>query len=255
MDTGEPIIGATITIKGTTSGTITDLQGSYSLEGASSEDFLVVSYVGYETKEIPVNDRSEINVSLELDLTELEEVVVIGYGVQKKDDLTGSVAVVDVEEMQKSNFTTFDKALQGRAAGVHVTSTTGQPGQRATIKIRGIGSISQDTEPLYVIDGIPVDKEAIVTLNTSDIESLQVLKDASATAIYGARGANGVILINTKRGQSGKINLNFSANTGFSVIPRTYDVMNAEQYTEFMEAAYNNFLTKYPDKPNTFRNV
>lgn len=253
--TGEAIIGATVNIKGTTKGTITDMNGFFSLEDVTGEDILVISFVGYETMEIAVEDRTNFDVQLDLDLTELDEVVVVGYGVQKKDDLTGSVAVVDVDEMTKANYNTFDKALQGRAAGVHVMSTSGRPGQRAAIKIRGIGSISQDTEPLYVIDGMPVDKEAIVTLNSSDIESLQVLKDASATAIYGARGANGVILINTKRGESGKVSFNLDANTGWSVIPRQFDLMNAEEYTQLMEIAYDNFLERYPDKPNTFRNV
>lgn len=253
--TGDPVVGATVRIEGTTIGTITDINGNFSIRITSEEDVLSFSFIGYKSQSETVGDRTEINIALSLDLTQIDEVVVVGYGVQKRDDLTGSISVVDVDEMTSANFNSFDKALQGRAAGVHITSVSGRPGERAAVKIRGIGSISMGTEPLYVIDGVPSDGDAMITLNPSDVESLQVLKDASATAIYGARGANGVILITTKKGSSDKINVSFSANTGTSVLSKKFDVMNAAEYTNFMENAYTAYLQKYPDETNTFRNI
>ncbi len=250
----DPVIGATVKLAGTTTGTITDNAGNFILS-AGPDDVLEISFVGYENAEVSVDDQVYFEIFLSVDLTELEEIVVVGYGVQKKEDLTGSVAVVDVDEMTKSNFSTFDKALQGRAAGVHVSNVSGKPGELASVKIRGVGSINQYAEPLYVIDGIPADESALRILNPNDIESTQVLKDASATAIYGARGANGVIIINTKKGNSEGILVNFSATTSISTMPRTFDMMNADEYTEYMEIVYGNYLSKYPGNPNTYRNV
>ncbi len=237
-ETGEPIIGANIAVKGSTQGTITDMNGDYTLSALGEESVLVYSFVGYIKTERQVGDRRTINVALEVDRTEIEEIVVIGYGTQKKSDLTGAVAVVDADEMRKSSFDTFDKALQGRAAGVHISSVSGKPGETASIKVRGIGSISRSAEPLIIVDGMPVNSEYLNTLNPADIESTQILKDASATAIYGARGANGVIMVTTKKGIRGKPTFEFSTNYGLSMLPKTYNVMNADQYTEFMEAAY-----------------
>ena len=253
--TGESIIGATVVVKGTTRGTVTDLDGHYSIDVPDQNAVLEFSYVGYLTQEIPVGDQVTINVGLAIDLQELEEVVVIGYGTQRKDDLTGSVAVVDVEEMTKSNYNSFDQALQGRSAGVYVASNSGKPGANATVKIRGIGSLSLSTDPLYVIDGIPINENIMNILNPADIESLQILKDASATAIYGARGANGVVMITTKRGSSRKPVVSFNTNIGYSVITKTFDVMNADQYTEFMGIAYENYLADNPGDPDHYTNV
>lgn len=235
--TGEAIIGANITVKGTTRGTISDLDGAYTIS-ASTGDMLTFSYVGYLSQEVTVTDQTVIDVALETDKTEIEELVVIGYGTQKKEDLTGSVTVVDTDELRQSQYTTFDKALQGRAAGVHVSSVTGRPGETSSILIRGIGSISRSAEPLIIIDGMPVGAEFMNSLNPEDVESVQVLKDASATAIYGARGANGVILITTRKGVTGPATFDFSARSGFNIIPRTYEVMNAAQYVEYNRAAY-----------------
>jgi len=236
-ETGEPVIGANITIKGSTTGTISDLSGAYTIH-ANPDDVLSFSYVGYLPKEVTVGNQTVIDVALETDRTELEELVVIGYGTQKKEDLTGSVTVVDTDEMRQSNYTTFDKALQGRAAGVHVSAVTGRPGERAAILIRGIGSISRSAEPLIIIDGMPVGPDFMNALNPEDVESVQILKDASATAIYGARGANGVIMITTRKGQSGPAKFDFTARQGIGIIPRTYDIMNTEQYVEFFRDAY-----------------
>jgi len=244
--TGEPIIGATVLVQGTANGTITDLDGNYSLQGVSPDDILEISYVGYLDQQMPVENKRTINIALEVDRTELDEVVVIGYGTQKKSDLTGSVTVVDTEEMQKTTYTTLDKALQGRAAGVHISSVSGKPGDVASIKIRGIGSISRSSEPLIIVDGMPVSTEYMNTLNTNDIESLQVLKDASATAIYGARGANGVIMITTKKGTAGKTKLNFTSHAGISTIPKKFNVMNADQYAEFYRAVYADYAWDDP---------
>ncbi len=234
----EPIIGATVAVKGSAIGTVTDLNGNYAIK-AAPEDVLVFSFVGMIPQESMVGDQTEINVSLDEDLMELDEIVVVGYGTQRKSDLTGSISVVDADEMARSNFNTIDKALQGRASGVYVSQTSGKPGAGASIKIRGIGSINENAEPLIVIDGMPTaDENILTTLNPNDVESMQVLKDASATAIYGARGANGVIIITTKRGSASDPKLSFNAFWGISQITKTYDVMNAEQYVDFYEAAY-----------------
>lgn len=236
-ETGEVIIGANVVVKGTTTGAITDLDGNYTIS-TPADGTLQYSYVGYLQQEIGVSGRTVIDVALETDRTEIDEVVVIGYGTQKKSDLTGSVTVVDADDMKQTTYQTFDKALQGRAAGVHVTSVSGKPGDVASIKIRGIGSISRSSEPLIIIDGIPVSAEYMNSLNPADLESVQVLKDASATAIYGARGANGVIMITTQKGTSGAPKLNFTANTGISMLPGTFNMMNADQYSEYYGAVY-----------------
>jgi TonB-linked SusC/RagA family outer membrane protein len=252
---GETVIGATVLIKGTTNGVISDLNGSYSIKVPDENAVLLFSYMGYLSQEVTVGDQTSINVRLEVDIRQLEEVVVIGYGTQRKEDLTGSVAVVNVDEMNKSNFTTFDQALQGRSAGVYVASRSGMPGSTANVKIRGIGSISLNTDPLYVVDGIPINENILNTINPNDIESLHILKDASATAIYGARGANGVVMITTNRGKDRKPTFSFSSNIGYTFCPKTFDVMNAEQYTELMAAAYNNYLTRNPGMVDNYHAV
>jgi len=244
-ETGEAIIGANIIVKGSANGTVSDLYGTYTIS-ANSGEILLFSYVGYLPQEVIVTDRIVIDIALEIDIMELEELVVIGYGTQKKEDLTGSVTVVDADEMRQSNYTTFDKALQGRAAGVHVSSVSGKPGETAAILIRGIGSISRSAEPLIIVDGMPVNSEFLNSLNPDDVESAQVLKDASATAIYGARGANGVIMITTRKGRSGPAKIDFSAKAGINIIPRIYDVMNAAQYVEYNQAVYEDMAKDDP---------
>jgi TonB-linked SusC/RagA family outer membrane protein len=240
---GTSLIGATIVIKGSTQGTVTNINGEYSINIQTNDQILVFSYVGYVSQEIVPGERTEINVLLQPNLTELEEIVVVGYGVQKKGDLTGAISVVDGKTINRSNPVNVGAALQGRAAGVSVTTSSGQPGANTSIKIRGIGSISNSTTPLFVVDGVLTDNRGIInTLNPEDIESMSILKDASAAAIYGSRGANGVIVITTKRGTSGKTSVNFSAYTGITQIPKLYNIMNADEYSAFSDAAWNAFL-------------
>jgi len=234
-DEGFPVIGGTVVIKGTSTGTSTGPDGNYQIT-VRSGDILVYQFIGLSTREVPVGDRTVIDVNLEVETTALDELVVIGYGTQKKSDLTGSVAVISAEELIKTNAATLDRALQGKAAGVVVTTTSGAPGAGVSIKIRGIGSINRDSEPLYVIDGVPAG--SLSTLNPADIASVQVLKDASATAIYGARGSNGVIIIETKRGVTGPPKVNFSAYAGVAQVTKLFDVMNTDEYIGLLEEAY-----------------
>lgn len=201
-ESGDPLIGATVQVKGTTVGTVTDLNGNYTIQVDGSEDILVFSYVGYESTEVKVGDKNQVDVSLSVSTTELEDVVVIGYGTVKKSDLTGSVAVVTAEELTRTPSPNFQTALQGKAPGVIVSQTSGKPGDGPSIRIRGVGSINRDSDPIYVVDGVVYG--SLQSINPQDIESMQILKDASAAAIYGADGANGVVIITTKRGQSGK---------------------------------------------------
>ncbi len=228
---GEPLIGATIVVKGTTTGTLTDLQGEYSIQVEGPASVLQFSFVGYESAEVTVGEQTSISISLSESATELEDVVVIGYGTVKKDDLTGSVAVVSAEDLNRTPAATFQNALQGRATGVLVSQNSGRPGAGTSIRIRGVGSINRSSDPIYVIDGVITG--SLNSINPADIETLQVLKDASSTAIYGADGANGVIIITTKRGESGKTKVSYSNFFSRNVIPRKIDLMNGDQYAEF----------------------
>jgi TonB-linked SusC/RagA family outer membrane protein len=227
----EPLIGSTVQVKGTTVGTVTDMEGTYRIEVSGGEDVLVFSYVGYESTEVEVGDRTEINISLDLSATELEDVVVIGYGTVKKSDLTGSVAVVTAEELTRTPASNFQTALQGKAPGVIVSQTSGKPGSGPAIRIRGIGSINRNSDPMYVVDGVVYG--SLQSINPQDIESMQILKDASAAAIYGADGANGVVIITTKRGQSGKPKISYGSYYSINRVPRRLDLMNADQYAGF----------------------
>ncbi len=247
--TGDPLIGATVLVKGTTIGTVSDISGNYTINVSGDDAVLIFSYIGYEDIERAVGENTVINVTLSESATQLEDVVVIGYGTVRKSDLTGSVAVVTPEELNRVPASNFQKALQGRAAGVIVTSNTGKPGSGASIKVRGIGSINRGGDPIYVIDGVIGGN--LNAINPADIESLQVLKDASATAIYGSDGANGVVIITTKRGQSGRTNVVY--NNWFSVtqIPEKLDLMNADEYAEFyntVNAAQGVFQPAYTDE-------
>ena len=233
---GDPLIGATIQIKGTTRGTVTDMSGKYTIDVDGPGDVLIFSYVGYDSKEETVGDRTAIDMTLSEAATQLQDVVVIGYGTVKKNDLTGSVAVVTSEDLNRTPAATFSKALQGRASGVMVSNTSGRPGSGVSINVRGIGSISRDASPIYVIDGVITGN--LNAINPSDIESLQVLKDASATAIYGADGANGVVIITTKRGQSGKTRVHYDNYFSINMAPKKFDLMNADQYANFYNTLY-----------------
>ena len=219
----DPVIGANIMVKGATNGTITDFDGNFELQ-ANAGDVLVVSYMGYKSQEVKAL-ASPMRITLQPDNVMLDEVVAIGYGTMKKSDLTGAITSVKAEQLTKTPAAGIDQALQGRAAGVTVSTGSGQPGEGATIRIRGIGSAMGGNDPLYVVDGVITGD--IKFLAPSDIASMEILKDASATAIYGSRGANGVILITTKTGGEGKVNVSFDAYWGFQNRWRKLDLLNS----------------------------
>ncbi|NOY36590.1 MAG: TonB-dependent receptor [Chlorobi bacterium] len=278
-DDGSPLPGVTVLLKGTTTGTITGNDGTYSLSVPSSGATLVFSFVGYVTQEIAVGNQATINVTLQQEVKRLSEVVVIGYGTTSREAITGSVSEIESAKFQQIPAATFQQALQGNVAGMQVNSLDGQPGSNQQIRIRGIGSITASSTPLYVVDGIPVTSGTIAqtdfgnggrssnvmtALNPNDIESVTVLKDASATAIYGSRGANGVILITTKQGKAGQSKINFNSQVGFSdaAYKGLMKPLTAEQYTElFMEGyinrgftpqeAQDQFDTDYPTPAHT----
>jgi TonB-dependent starch-binding outer membrane protein SusC len=243
--------------KGTTRGAISDSDGYYEITVSGPAAVLVFSFVGYVAREISLDGRTLLDVELAADFIALQETVVIGYGVQRRDDLTGSIAVVDVDDLTRMNAVSFDRALQGRAAGVHVTSTSGRPGAPVSVKIRGIGSISRSSEPLFIVDGVALTQGGINSINPNDIESVQILKDASATAIYGTRGANGVVVITTKKGVEGKPQVNYSANYISSRVPRVFEVLNADQYSQFTAATWGAYSRRenIPDNRNLYLTV
>ncbi len=228
-DAGEAVIGATVQIQGTSQGTVTDIDGNFTLS-APAGGILVVSYVGYETQEVPVS--ANVRVVLISDAQLLDEVMVVAYGTARKESFTGSAQVILSDKIENRMVADVTKALDGMAAGVQSTSGSGQPGAGAAVRIRGHGSLSATNTPLYVVDGVPYDGE-INAINPNDIESMTIIKDASAGALYGARGANGVVMITTKRGKEGAVSVNFKANWGISsrAIPR-YETMDAYEWTE-----------------------
>ena len=233
-ETGETLIGATVVVQGTTNGTVTDLDGNYKLSIADPETTLEFSYIGYETVSVPVNGRTTIDVSMSLDVGQLDEVVVVGYGTQKQKDLTSAISTVKSEEIVKSPSGQTMQSLQGKVAGLQIVSA-GSPGEEPTVRIRGIGSFpgSSDSSPLYVVDGMFF--ENIDFLNPSDIESLSVMKDASAAAIYGVRAANGVILITTKSGRlNAKPTITYDGYVGVQVPQNVLKMANAEQFVNYI---------------------
>ncbi|MEX0363527.1 MAG: TonB-dependent receptor plug domain-containing protein, partial [Allomuricauda sp.] len=207
-----PIPGVTIVAKGTSNGTTTDFDGNYSITVGPDVTSLIFSYIGFSTQEVGINDRTQIDITMIESTSELDEVVVIGYGTSRKSDLTGSVSSVGVADIEKVPTASITQNLGGRAAGVNVTTNSGVPGGGVTIRIRGINSLQGNNDPLFVIDGVPVESssqqdgnfsgDALSGINPEDIESMEILKDASAVAIYGSRGANGVVLITTKSGKA-----------------------------------------------------
>lgn len=241
-DTKESIIGATILQKGTLNGTTTDYEGRYLITVSNPNDSLEIAFVGYKTITLPVSGRSEINIELFQELTELDEVVVIGYGTQKKKVVTGAIASVNSEEIVSTPILRMEQAMQGRTAGVQVTNLSGQPGEAPTVRVRGAGTTG-NAEPLYIVDGMAVG--GIDYLNPGDIESIDVLKDAASAAIYGARAANGVILITTKGSREGDMTVTYSGYHGVQNVLKTIDMLNAEEYRMIMnEGARNSGLTE-----------
>lgn len=237
--TGETVIGASIQLKGTTQGTITDIDGKFSLGVPDKKSVIVVSFIGYATKELQVDTSKPMSIVLEEDTKVLDEVVVVGYQEVRKKDLTGSVAKADMNELLNTPVGSFDQTLGGRIAGVNVSSSEGTPGGTMNIVIRGNNSLTQDNSPLYVIDGFPVEDAAIAsTINPSDIESLDILKDASATAIYGARGANGVVIITTKKGKVGKAQITYDGSVTMHHVTRTIPMMDAYEFVKLQAETY-----------------
>ena len=265
-DMGGPLPGATVQVKGSESiGSITDFDGKFTIAIRDGETRIIVSYVGYVSQEIDIEGQNNILVSLEQDVSELEEVVVIGYGTVLKKDLTGSVSSVKVSETISRQSTTVDQLLQGRAAGVQVTQNAANPGSGISVRIRGTSSLRGNNEPLYVVDGIIISsasEDVVATggnntgqeqqnglngINPRDIEDIQVLKDASATAIYGSRGANGVILITTKKGTPNEVKTNFFVNTSMRSVTKTYDVLDAYDYARYRnESNLRTTATQFP---------
>lgn len=237
-ETQVPVPGANVVIKGeTTSGTITDFDGNFTITVKDQSAVLVVSFIGYTTQEVPVGSNTVINIVLKEDAVTLEEVVAIGYATVKKSDLTGSVEKVDMEEMNKTTVTSFDQALGGRVAGVQVVSPSGQPGEEANIVIRGSNTISDsaDGNPLYVIDGFATEDANAASINPNDIESIDILKDASATAIYGARGANGVVIITTKRGQESAPRITYDGYIAYQMRPKFLELLQGREFVELQQ--------------------
>ena len=229
-ETGEPVIGASVLEKGTQNGGITDIDGVFNLSLKKGNQ-IVVSYIGMKTQTVDAKGKTAINVVLKDDATGLEEVVVIGYGSVRKKDITGSVATVNSEAIQAVPVANASEALTGKMPGVQITSTEGSPDAEVKIRVRGGGSITQSNEPLYIVDGFPVD--GISDIPANDIEDITVLKDASSTAIYGSRGANGVILVTTKSGQAGKVKVSYNAYYSWKKIAKTLDVLNPYDYAKW----------------------
>lgn len=231
---GDPIAGALVLVKGTVNGSMTDVSGKYSIT-AASENVLIYSQMGYIDREVTVGTSRNIDITLEEDIVALEEarVVEIGYGGQARKDLTGTVSIVKMDDVIKAPVVNFDQALQGRMPGVYVSSADGQPGSNMEIVIRGANSLTQSNAPLYVVDGFPMEDFSSAAINSNDIESLTVLKDASATAVYGARGANGVIIIETKKGVEGRPVIAYNGTFGFQTVTKKMKMMNALEFVEY----------------------
>ncbi len=235
---GEAIIGANVLVKGSSLGTTTDFDGKYSLEVPAGA-VLQVSYIGYLSKEVAVGNQSNINIVLTEDTQALDEVVVVGYGTQRKSDVTGSISVANADDILKTSSFNALAGLKGKASGVNIFTNSGQPGGATRVMIRGIGTINSSSNPLYVVDGVVM--EDFQFLNPNDIERIEVLKDASATAIYGARGANGVLMITTKRGISGEgVKVSYNGYVSLSQAASKMDVMNAAEFMEAMKISYEN---------------
>jgi len=246
---GQPLPGVTVLVKGTTNGTVTGNDGEYSLRNVPADGTLVFSFVGMRSQEVSVDGRVSVNVTLEQETIGIEEVVAIGYGTIKKSDLTGSVASVDSERLLDKPAFNVAQAIAGKVAGVKIVERSGAPGGEPMIRIRGTNSINSSNSPLVVVDGVVGVANALSILNPNEIQSIEVLKDASATAIYGARGANGVILITTKRGVAGDVQVEYDANVTVGVLQKHFRSLNSEQFLYVYEQAWRN-IYKYASTPN-----
>lgn len=249
-ESGQGLPGVSVVVKGTQRGTTTNQEGAYSVVVPDGGATLVFSFVGYLSQEVPVNKRSQINISLSTDTKALNEIIVVGYGTQKKRDLTGAISSINSRDIAETPSSNFLQNAQGRLAGVDIVRTNGNPGSAPTIRIRGNRSINASNNPLYVIDGIPTDV-SINDFNPNDIESMEVLKDASAVAIYGSRGANGVILITTKKGKEGKAVISYDGYYGIKKAKKNLNLMNGEQFAQYSRVA-RGIDANDASKDNTF---
>ena len=232
---GQPVIGANVLVEGTTIGTTTGADGSYQLE-VPADGKLAISYIGYKPQTVAVAGKTAVDVTLEEDAAMLDDVVVVGYGTMKRSDLTGSTASLSTDEITSVMAANPIEALQGKSTGVAVF-TNNQPGEAPTLRIRGSASINAGTDPLYVVDGFPRTDANMNDFNPADIESMEVLKDASATAIYGSRGANGVVMITTKKGSEGRNNISFHANVGVSQRARLLETISGQDFIDYINTA------------------
>lgn len=245
-ENGEPLAGATVQLKGTTQMKVTDAKGNFSFDDLPSNAVLIVSYTGYEEQEVSVAGKTTVTIRMRVATQSLNSIVVVGYGTQLKKDVTGSISSIGAQKLKDQPVVSVDQAMAAQMAGVQVTQTTGAPGGGAAVRIRGAGSLSAGNEPLYVIDGFPVTNDydqrnnPLNTINPADIESIQVLKDASATAIYGSRGSNGVVIITTKSGKSGTTRMNLTVTTGVQTVEKLIDVLNAREFANYINQSRNN---------------
>ncbi|HEX7493085.1 MAG TPA: SusC/RagA family TonB-linked outer membrane protein, partial [Bacteroidales bacterium] len=237
--TNEPLIGVNVSLEGTTVGTITDVAGNYSLVPPGSSATLVFTYIGYVTQKVQFSGQNTIDVKMTSEVLALEEVVVVGYGTARKSDISGSVASVSSKDMLKVAPTNILQGLKGLAAGVVISARDGAPDGNSTIRIRGVATINGTTNPLYVVDGVQVGTN-VNFLNPSDVANIEILKDASATAIYGSAGANGVIMITTKRGTQGPSHISLSADFGIQTLAQTLDICSVDQYAANIRQARAN---------------
>ena len=238
--TGEVIIGANVIIEGTTIGVVTDINGKFTIDLTSSSSVIKVTYIGYNSEKVTLSGQSTLDIKMIPDITKLDEVVVVGYGSVKKSDLTGAVASVSQKDLKDRPNNNVMQSVAGKVAGVQILQTDGSAGYSPTVRVRGASSITSGTTPLYVIDGIPMEGANLNIINPSDIESMEILKDASSAAIYGSRGSNGVVLITTKSGVSGKTIFEVNYEKGFSKVSRHIDMMNSQQYIQTYIDAHNN---------------
>lgn len=237
---GEALPGVTILEKGTHNGTVTDMNGHFSIEVSGADAVLVASFVGYKATEFAVGDRAQVDIILQTDVLTLDEIVVVGYGQQKKSVVTGAIARVDASDLKASKDLRVEQALQGKAAGVIIMNNSGQPGDNLTIRIRGTGT-NGDPDPLFIVDGLPMEKEGLNYLNPADIESMEVLKDAASAAIYGTRGANGVVIITTKKGKKGeRFTISYDGYYGVQNLWRKPNLLNGQQYLSMINEAGEN---------------
>ena len=228
---GEPVIGASAIVKGTSNGSITDLDGKFSIKDVPENGTITVSYIGYKSQTISVKGKNTISIVLQEDNTSLDDVVVIGYGSVKKSTLTAAVSKMDAKGIENRTLARAETALQGQLAGVQVRTTNGEPGADMQIRVRGAASVNATSDPLYVVDGVPMDN--LSGINPADIQSIEVLKDAASAAIYGSRGSNGVVMVTTKKGKSGKPQISFNAQYGIQQMEKKLDILSATEWMEF----------------------